>query len=335
MSHMHHVWSPFWESPAAGTEEDDRSVEEIQIRSTVCAIGKIDLERISHLRTEFLTLRNHLVKRIPQQLRPQARSVDSSQSSCLSYQLLGALLGYVVMMRSTGGGWRVSSAEQESDPSEDSPDSPLSCLQLLLQSTPLVDRSFRPLSVSQTVSDWMLHATHSLPPPSAEVSSDGSHRSRRSQAIKALLVDVRRILSQRELLFYCLLDLWLLGFVSSILLSEQSKDPKATHQILELSLLACAPPATEVPIAKVVFPYLISPNLSTTQSSSGRERRGSHKQRSEPVELFTRKVAYLISHFLVSSYDECGEEQQETQTSSIGWQERLSLELQLYVTEFM
>lgn len=315
MSHMHHVWSPFWESRSSG--EDDKD-EDVSFRSSVCAIGKIDLEQISHLKAEFLSLTAHLAK-------TQTRALDHSQSSCLSYQLLGALLGYVVMMRSTGGGWRVSSAESVlATPDLDSPDSPLSCLQLLLQSTPFIDRSFRPLSVSQTVSNWMLHANHSLPPPSAEVSSDGSHRSRRSKAVKALLLDVCRILSQRELLFYCLLDLWLLGFVL-LLLSEQSND---VNRIQELSLLSCSPPRAGIPIARAVLPCLTSPN----SIQSKRELKGSQRQRSNFAELFTRKAAYLFSHFLVWSY---GEDAEGSGGSSIGWQERLSLELQLYVSEYL
>jgi hypothetical protein len=306
MAHIHEVWSPFWEDG-----EEASAPRELSLHSSGKGIGRIDLERVSHLRVEMIALRNLVV--------PSNQPLVAPSPSPLSYQVFGALLGYVVMMRSTGGGWREIPSTTAQTPSSISdpslPDSPISCLELLLQSTPLIDRSFRPLSVSQTVAEWMAHSSHSLPPPS---SSDGSSRGRRAQAVKALLMDVCQIISQRELLLYCLLDLWLLGAVSLLHLSLSSElmDPTLKQQIRELSSIACWPPTAETPIAKIVGSLL-------TQSPPRSPQRGEGWR--GVAELYTRKVAYLLSYHLARSYS--GDE------SIDGWRERLFLESQLYVAE--
>jgi hypothetical protein len=257
------------------------------------------------------------------------QTLTTPSPSPLSYQLFGALLGYVVMMRSTGGGWRETPPPSPPLPSNESvlplPDSPISCLELFIQSTPLIDRTFRPLSVSQTVAEWMVHSAHSLPPPSA-IPSDGSSRGRRSQAVKALLIDVCQIISQRELLLYCLLDLWLLGTISllHLALSAGAADSGLQEQIKVLSSLACCPPGVEIPIAKITGPRLKENPLPR---SPGQQESAEGSRWSRVAELHTRKVAHILSYFLARSYS--GDE------SIDGWQERLFLEAQLYITEYL
>lgn len=296
MSHIHHAWIPFW-------QDEHGTMGDICLLPLSSGVGKVDIERISHLKVEFTNLRAILVT--SNQLKPHQTS--------LCYQLIGALLGYVVMMRSTSGGWRgdhVNSVDHEKE--HEDMDSPLTSLQLLLQSTPLINRSFRPLSVSQTVSDWMTYSSQSLPTPTRHPDGPG----RRSQAIKALLFDVCQIFTHRELLFYCLFDMWLLGYISSLILNDSSLHSSTIRQ---LSSLACYPPPSHVPLTETILPHFRDNSFVPSRS------RGDAAQHS--IFLYTKKLSFLFSDFLIRSYD--------PHESVDSWRQNLVLELQTYINEYL
>lgn len=264
MSLHHNTWTPFWESNNPNSTEPI-NISELELMTSNGGIGRVNIERMYHLYSELILLRNNLltIKKTSTSsttTTPSSSSLLSVEGNPLYYQLIGGLLGYVVMMRSTSGGWKdcnyqsmnaqkspssspsssplIDSSTSLPLPSPSPPNlsdeniisqSPLSCLELLLQSTPIIDTNFRPLSVNQTISEWLHRSSISLPsPPISEErkiseinnnnnnnsnssnSNSNSNANRRSKAIRALLLDVCTILSSRELILYILLDIWIL-----------------------------------------------------------------------------------------------------------------------------
>lgn len=208
MSLHHNTWTPFWESNNPNSTEPI-NISELELMTSNGGIGRVNIERMYHLYSELILLRNNLLtikKTSPSSSPSSSPLIDSSTSLPLPSPSPPNLSDENIISQS-----------------------PLSCLELLLQSTPIIDTNFRPLSVNQTISEWLHRSSISLPsPPISEErkiseinnnnnnnsnssnSNSNSNANRRSKAIRALLLDVCTILSSRELILYILLDIWIL-----------------------------------------------------------------------------------------------------------------------------
>lgn len=379
MSHHHHsnnnIWKPYWED---STNSVNLTIDEINILTSGVGIGNVNIERMYHLYSELKLIRQNLTSPI------KATLLDGNP---LYYQLIGGLLGYVVMMRSTSGGWKdinflpknkniqtdnnnnnnekesplilteeVDNQEENNIDNDDNDNnnhndndndenfilqSPLSCLELLLQSTPINDVNFRPLSVSQTISEWLQRSSASLPPPSLfdqslfeDNKKSESRKSRRSKAIQVLLIDVCKILSSRELTLYILLDIWILCFISiekeikeiKEIEDERENIDNISQNIIEtIGSIACFPPSPQISISSLLIP-LIHSSTNKKGESNHRNRIKSNDDRYCIIDRFMKKILYIFNYFLLRSYN------QDSLIDS--WHERVFLEIKIYIQEF-
>jgi hypothetical protein len=221
-------------------------------------------------------------------------------------QVLGLLLGYVVMMRTLNGHWVASAGvfpgeeeeeEEEEEQEEngeaasgaprgqDAPDeeamraSCLAALGLFLQSTPFLEPTFRPTSVDAAVQAWVY-----CQPPSLQSAAGGGAGgvSQARRATQAVLRDVQQLLSSWELAMFALLDCWLLGRLSSCPCSgsDISSSPALSWQAC--LRLACRPPPNSVSYAADTTRLLEAYQPVFSSAPPSRASRKSHRAKRSP-----------------------------------------------------
>jgi hypothetical protein len=175
------------------------------------------------------------------------------------------------------------------------------CLDLLLQSSPFISPSFRPLSVSEAVAAWVSSSPPSLTRrlkglSSGCVESDGTSSASGSgggvlrDAVKTLLIDVCHILYSPHIALYAMLDMWMMGYIA-----DCEREEEGGKDMLEKSLasIACWPPEPSQPLADAVLPLAqhFKANVFGVRSKC-------KKRNVSAAELYTRKAFLLLTHFL-------------------------------------
>jgi hypothetical protein len=326
---------PYWDSPLNIEVRHHLHVEIYQIVDALCA-GQVQKE------SPVLSSHSH----------------EDDDCDTLHFQLLGLLMGYAVMMRTLNGDWANKSSDSvlQSDEDENCKNneqniantalpSCMDAMSLLVQSTPFLESTFRPLSVDSVVQGWVLHRPPSLASMTMHQQEHCQHKveaSPISQATRAVLRDVQHILSSPELMLFALLDCWLLSRVCSS--PTDLTDPTSAHS-LPLPLhqclqLACHPhsPSVSMPYAQDMTTLLISfrPIFAAAPSPPTRRKNGrsgsSNKWGvSQISDRFSRKCFFIINHVVSKmKYDN---DEIDDQRSCVEWTQRLVRHLEVYNEE--
>ena len=238
------------------------------------------------------------------------KSSHKDNNDFLIYQLLGLLLGYVVMMRTINGNW---SSEFDCTPDGDVDKVQSYCMEslaLLFQSTPFLSTMFRPSSVDATIQSWVYHQ-----PPSLG-SSNSSH-----EIIKSLLRDVKGILSSIELSLFAIIDCWLLGR------SCNTSTSCASTLNAKIAELASSPPAPESTYANDIIELFRSyhPEYGTKPQLLKKDKRNNT---TIMTDKYTRKCFFLLNHFMRRSIKE-----REDNSVDVLWNHVLQEELDKYLQD--
>mmetsp|Transcript_29610 Transcript_29610/g.54782 ORF Transcript_29610/g.54782 Transcript_29610/m.54782 type:complete len:520 (-) Transcript_29610:75-1634(-) len=272
--------------------------------------SSLNIEKRHHMRVQISQVIDYIVAEQERQTGAYTKkvgnvSVTGSGGDVLHFQLLGLLMGYVVVLRTLNGNW-TNHADDNEEGSEDMLDeaelraSCLEALGLFVQSTPFLEPSFRPMSVDATVQGWALHRPPSLRAATVTVGGVGGHNrggvSSLSQATRAVLRDVRQILSSLELTVFALLDCWLLGCVCNTTVDL------SIHTFLRL---ACRPPPCSVPYAEdvtailaVYQPLFATAAPSVKRSFNKKTGRREDTHQSNVADKFSRKCYFLVDRLV-------------------------------------